>query len=102
MLREEARRFHRNVPGDLSEKDFSWLVSKLIDPETGLTSSEHRDAVNRLRQIRNTKIGHPRKVSVSDREFNNLVSEVEECFKILTNNKRFIQELQEIKDGKAI
>ena len=213
VLREEAQMYGRKVPGELVKKDFSWLVSELIDPETRLKSGRRReafpglffelassqvtlsdvdelsphygknwtevtvqkwtevtvqegaetkvekwseklrqdppryntvivnlqksgfkpsgmddvlylkrkpsreekrmnniqmyfgtkkyDAVDRLRELRNKKVGHPKNVSMSDADFDTLVSEVKKLYEILTNDEESIQEPQKIKDGKA-
>ena len=59
------------------------------------------DAVNRLREIRNTKVGHYNCVHMSDDEFKTLFNDVTMCFEDLQAEEVFIQALQELKPGIA-
>ena len=59
------------------------------------------DAVDLLRKIRSTKIGHRSCVHMSDDEFKTLFDDVTKCFEDLEAEREFIQALQELKPGIA-
>lgn len=57
------------------------------------------DAVDLLRTTRNEKIGHCICVAMSDDDFRMLFEDVTKCFEDLDVDSKFIQELQQFKQG---